>query len=160
MLTTKRLSISLISLLAIGFAGSPAFAGPHDAPTAMAPDTIAWGDAPPVLPPGAQIAVLSGNPMEEGQFVLRLKFPGDYEVPAHIHSGDELITVISGVFGIGHGDRLDRDKGEILPVGGFIEMPAGHAHFAWAETETVVQIHGPGPFDIIYMDPAADPLTQ
>jgi len=160
MLTTKHLSLPLVSLLAIGIAGSAAFAGSHDAPAAMAPDTINWGEAPPVLPPGAQIAVLSGNPMEEGAFVLRLKFPGGYEVPAHIHSGDELITVISGVFGIGHGDKLDRDKGEVLPVGGFVEMPAGHAHFAWAEAETVVQIHGPGPFDITYIDKADDPMTQ
>ncbi|MCB1486728.1 MAG: cupin domain-containing protein [Bauldia sp.] len=126
----------------------------------MAPGAMMWGDAPPVLPPGAKIAVLSGNPMAEGLFVLRLKFPAGYEVPAHFHSGAELITVVSGNFGVGHGDKLDRVMGTILPVGGFVEMPAGHHHFAWAETETVVQIHGPGPFDITYIDPADNPVTQ
>jgi hypothetical protein len=158
MLTTNRHAIFLASLIVLGFAGSTALAA--DAPAAMTPETMAWGDAPPVLPPGAKIAVLSGNPMAEGPFVLRLQFPAGYDVPAHFHSGDELITVISGTFGIGHGDALDREKGQILPVGGFVEMPAGHHHFAWAETETVVQIHGPGPFDITYLNPADDPLTQ
>jgi len=158
MLTTKRLSISAISLLALGLAGTAAIAA--DAPAAMTPDAMTWGDAPPVLPPGAKITVLSGNPMAEGPFVLRLQFPGGYEVPAHFHSGDELITVISGTLGVGHGDKLDRAKGTVLPAGGFVAMPAGHHHFAWAGSDAVVQIHGPGPFDITYLDPAEDPLTQ
>lgn len=160
MFAISRISLPLLALAAFSIGAQPGFAGSHDAPSAMAPDSLAWGDAPPILPPGAQLAVLSGNPMEEGPFVLRLKFPEGYEVPAHIHSGDELITVIAGEFGIGHGKKLDMDKGEVLPVGGFVEMPAGHPHFAWAATEVVVQIHGPGPFDITYMDPADDPMTQ
>ena len=157
MLMTKPSSIFLVSLLALGFAGSASLAADASAP--MTPGAMAWGDAPPVLPPGAKIAVLSGNPMAEGLFVIRLQFPAGYDVPAHFHSGDELITVISGTFGVGHGDVLDREKGQILPTGGFVEMPAGHHHFAWAETDTVVQIHGPGPFDITYLNPADDPLS-
>ncbi|MCB1498051.1 MAG: cupin domain-containing protein [Bauldia sp.] len=158
MFRTRRLSTSALALLALGLAGTVAVAA--DAPAPMAPEAMAWGDAPPVLPAGAKITVLSGNPMAEGPFVLRLKFPGGYEVPAHFHSGDELITVVSGTFGVGHGDKLDRAMGTVLPAGGFVEMPAGHHHYAWAETDTVVQIHGPGPFDMTYIDPADDPLTQ
>ncbi|WP_375688632.1 cupin domain-containing protein [Pseudooceanicola sp. LIPI14-2-Ac024] len=123
-------------------------------------EAIEFAPAPPVLPAGAEITVLSGNPFAEGQFVLRLKFPEGYEVPAHIHSGDELITVISGEFNVGHGTALDRSAGTLLTAGGFVEMPAGHPHFAWTTAETIVQIHGPGPFDITYMDPAATPVSQ
>ena len=119
-----------------------------------------WGPVPPVLPAGAEIAVLSGNPFAEGWFVLRLKLPAGYDVPAHIHSGDELITVISGEFNIGHGEKLDRDAGTLLTAGGFVELPAGHPHFAWTSAETIVQIHGPGPFDITYIDPADNPAGQ
>jgi len=158
MFRTRRLSTSALALLALGLAGTAAIAA--EAPPAMAPGEMTWGDAPPVLPPGAKITVLSGNPMAEGPFVLRLQFPGGYEVPAHFHSGDELITVVSGSFGVGHGDKLDRTMGKVLPVGGFVEMPAGHHHYAWAETDAVVQIHGPGPFDITYIDPANNPVTQ
>lgn len=130
------------------------------APKPFTADAIEYGAAPPVLPAGAEIAVLSGNPFADGQFVLRLKFPAGYDVPAHIHSGDELITVVSGEFNVGHGEKMDRNAGTLLTAGGFVEMPAGHPHFAWTTAETIVQIHGPGPFDITYMDPADMPVSQ
>ena len=156
-----NMKTSLVAPLIAAFAISTATQGQaHQPPAAALPAAIAWAPAPPVLPAGAQIAVLSGNPSEEGPFVLRLKLPGGYEVPAHTHSGDELITVISGEFNVGHGEKLDRAATMALPAGGFIEMPAGHPHFAWTTSETIVQIHGPGPFDIQYIDPSDDPLTQ
>ena len=130
------------------------------APAPYLAEAAQWAPAPPVLPAGAEIAVLSGNPFAEGHFVLRLKLPASYNVPAHIHSGDELITVISGEFNIGHGEALDRDAATLLTAGGFVELPAGHPHFAWTSSETIVQIHGPGPFDITYIDPADNPVGQ
>lgn len=147
------------ALVAVTFAAT-AQAETHMAPAPYLPEAAEWAPAPPVLPSGAEIAVLSGDPHAEGWFVLRLKFPDGYEVPAHIHSGDELITVVSGAFNIGHGEKLDRDAGTLLNPGGFVEMPAGHPHFAWTTAETVVQIHGPGPFDITYIDPADNPMGQ
>lgn len=132
----------------------------HEPPVPIESGSIQWAPAPPALPEGAQIAVLSGDPTADGQFVLRLKLPGGYEIPAHTHSGDELITVISGEFNVGHGEILDRNATTTLSTGGFVEMPAGHPHFAWTGAETIVQIHGPGPFDIQYIDPANDPLLQ
>lgn len=155
-----RISIATASLVAALVMSAAAAAQAHEPPASIEPGSIEWAPAPPVLPQGAQIAVLSGDPAAEGQFVLRLMLPSGYEVPAHTHSGDELITVISGEFNVGHGDVLDRDATMALPVGGFVEMPAGHPHFAWTDSETVVQIHGPGPFDIQYLDPATDPLLQ
>jgi quercetin dioxygenase-like cupin family protein len=148
---------STIAAVAIATAG---LAQAHEPPPPARPEAITWAPAPPVLPEGAQIAVFSGNPSAEGPFVLHLKLPSGYEVPAHIHSGDELITVILGEFNVGHGKKLDRGATMALPAGGFIEMPAGHPHFAWSGSETIVQIHGPGPFDIQYIDPSDNPLTQ
>jgi quercetin dioxygenase-like cupin family protein len=156
-LPTRRLPILAIAL-ATAAISAPAYA--HEPPASVEPATIAWADAPPVLPDGAEIAVLAGDPHAEGPFVLRLKFPAGYEVPAHTHSGDELITVISGTFNVGHGEALDCKATMPLPAGGFVEMPAGHPHFAWVGSETIVQIHGPGPFGIQYLDPADNPLTQ
>ncbi|MWB78068.1 DUF4437 domain-containing protein [Pseudooceanicola sp. 216_PA32_1] len=151
-------------LLALAFAAFSATtavqADDMHSPKPFTADGITYAPAPPVLPAGAEIAVLSGNPFAEGQFVLRLKFPAGYDVPAHTHSGDELITVITGEFNVGHGKKLDRDAGTLLTAGGFVEMPAGHPHFAWTTAETIVQIHGPGPFDITYMDPADNPAGQ
>lgn len=153
-----KTSLNILTSLAVALSASGAALA--ETPAAYLPEKAEWAPAPPVLPAGAEIAVLSGNPFAEGWFVLRLKFPAGYEVPAHIHTGDELITVISGEFNIGHGNALDRDETTLLSAGGFVEMPAGHPHFAWTSAETVVQIHGPGPFDITYMDPSKNPLGQ
>ncbi|MBF9029017.1 DUF4437 domain-containing protein [Rhodobacterales bacterium HKCCE3408] len=152
--------IALSTLVAALAVAGAAQAQEGHAPAPYLAEAAEWAPAPPVLPAGAEIAVLSGNPFAEGPFVLRLRFPAGYDVPAHIHSGDELITVISGEFNIGHGEAMDRDAGTLLTAGGFVEMPAGHPHFAWTSSETIVQIHGPGPFDITYIDPADNPVSQ
>src|ERR1043165_3801375 len=69
---------------------------------------IKWEPAPPVLPKGAEIAVLSGDPSKDGPYVLRLKMPTGYKVPAHNHPTAETVTVISGKFHIGMGDKIGR----------------------------------------------------
>jgi quercetin dioxygenase-like cupin family protein len=157
MTITSKVLAAAIASLSIACAAQ---AQDHQSPAAYVPANAEWAPAPAVLPKGAEIAVLSGNPFAEGWFVLRLKLPAGYDVPAHIHSGTELITVVSGEFNVGHGQKLDRQATMLLPAGGFIEMRAGHPHFAWTSAETVVQVHGPGPFDITYLDPADNPVSQ
>ena len=120
-------------------------------------DAVKWGPAPPSLPPGAQAAVLLGNPAKEGPFVLRLKFPAGFVVPPHRHSKDELVTVISGRFAVASGEKLDRAASPSLPPASFVHLPAGMPHYAWAEGETIVQINGVGPFDVTYVDPEGRP---
>ena len=67
------------------------------------------------------------------------------------------MTIISGKFHIGMGDKLDKQKGVELRAGGFGEAPAHMNHYAWVTGETVVQVHGQGPFAITYVNPADDP---
>ena len=116
--------------------------------------------AAPALPEGAQIAVLSGDPSKDGLYVVRVMMPAGYKVPAHNHPTTEMLTVISGDFHIGMGDKLDEEKGTLLTAGGYAEAPAKMNHFAWATSPTVVQIHGQGPFAITYVNPADDPRTK
>jgi anti-sigma factor ChrR (cupin superfamily) len=120
-------------------------------------DGLKWGPAPPVLPKGAQIVVLSGDPFKDGLYVLRLKMPANYKIPAHNHPTSEYVTVVSGKFHIGMGDKLDDKRGVELRAGGFGEAPAHMNHYAWSSEETVVQVHGQGPFAITYVNPADDP---
>ena len=122
-----------------------------------APEEMKWAPGPGSLPPGAEFALIEGNPSEPGPLTLRLKFPAGYRIPAHTHPAIEHITVLSGTFGIGTGDELDTSKGRIMPTGSFVVMPIGHTHFAWADEETVVQLHSIGPWGITYVDPADDP---
>jgi quercetin dioxygenase-like cupin family protein len=121
------------------------------------PDAVKWGPAPPVLPKGAQIAALFGDPTKKGPYIVRVKFPDGAQVPAHWHSQIENVTVISGTFHIGMGDKLDQTKADAIGPGGFFSMPAKMRHYGWAKGETVVQISGMGPFDIKFVDPKDDP---
>ena len=128
--------------------------------TVVPADAVKWGPAPPSLPPGAEAAVLLGNPAKDGPFVIRLKFPAGFAVPPHRHSKDEFVTVIAGGFGIAAGEALDRAAAKPLATGSFVHLPAGTPHYAVATGETIVQINGTGPFDVVYVDPKDDPRKK
>jgi quercetin dioxygenase-like cupin family protein len=120
---------------------------------------LKWGVAPPGLPPGAQLAVLSGDPGKEGMFTIRLKFPANYSVAPHHHPTDELVTVIDGQMSIGMGEALDKAKATTLNEAGYIAMPATMNHYAFTDSGATIQITSHGPFQIIYVNPADDPRS-
>jgi quercetin dioxygenase-like cupin family protein len=125
---------------------------------AITPESIQWGPAPAVLPKGAQMAVLAGDPGKKGPFVVRLKTPAGYKIPAHQHPTAETVTVISGDFRFGMGDKLDDSQAEKLGAGGFVDLPANMNHYAFSGGgEAVVQINSEGPFEIKYVNPSDDP---
>ena len=119
-----------------------------------------WNDGPPSLPPGAKIAVLEGDPNKQGPFVFRVKIPDGYRIPPHTHPKPERVTVISGTFHIGMGEKFDKDKAEAMPAGTYGTWPPGKKHFVWVKGETVVQFHGEGPWTTTYVDPADDPRKK
>jgi anti-sigma factor ChrR (cupin superfamily) len=139
---------------------SSALAIAQNMPMPKNANDIQWGPAPKVLPAGVQMAVVSGDPSKDALYVVRLKMPANYEIPAHNHPTSEYVTVLSGDFHIGMGDKLDREKGLALQAGGFAEASAKMNHYAWTSSETVVQIHGQGPFAITYVNPADDPSKK
>lgn len=101
---------------------------------------------------GAQVAILSGNPMKSGPYVLRLKLPANTKFPAHYHSDTEQLTVISGTFYAGIGSKYDAGKLVALPAGSFASVPAGMRHFAVTKAATVIQLSGNGPFSMIAVE--------
>jgi quercetin dioxygenase-like cupin family protein len=124
------------------------------------PTTIEWKEGPASLPPGAKMVLLEGDPTKEGTFVMRLQFPDGYHIPPHTHPKTERVTVISGAFYLATEEKLDRSDAKKLPAGSFGYWPAGMKHAAWAEGETVVQLHGVGPWQINYVNPADDPRNR
>jgi quercetin dioxygenase-like cupin family protein len=122
--------------------------------------TLKWRAGPPSLPKGAKIAVLEGDPAKEGPFVFRIKIPDGYRVPPHTHPKTERVTVISGTFNIGMGDAFDQTATRVMPAGAFGYWPAGMKHFVWAKGETILQLHGMGPWSIKYVNPEDDPRKQ
>lgn len=124
------------------------------------PQEIKWSAAPPSLPAGAEAAVLFGDPSKEGLFALRLKLPKGYRIAPHSHPKPEIVTVISGTFRLGMGDKADESKGKPLPAGSFFAMPPGMTHFAVVDEDTVVQLNSTGPWTLSYVDPKDDPRQK
>lgn len=131
----------------------------HGKHTMVLPGELKWSDVPSV-PPGAKIAMIEGPMSEAVPFTARLKFPANYNLPAHWHPAIEHVTVISGTFHMGTGDKLDRSRTTALPAGAMAIMQVGTRHFAWTNEETVVQIHGVGPWGINYVNPDDDPRKK
>lgn len=122
----------------------------------LTPAELRWTAGPPMLPPGASMAVIEGSFSKPGPFTVRLKFPANYRIPAHWHPVKVTVTVISGSFNMGFGDELDLGKGKMLPAGSIFEMPAKIHHFGWTTEETIIQEHGIGPLSVNYLKQAHD----
>ena len=138
-----------VVLLAIAQAASPMTL--HPAPA------IEWKEGPASLAKGAMMVVLEGDPTQPGPFTMRLRFPDGFQVLPHWHTQMEHATVLAGVLHLGMGEKFDRAATKPLPSGSFGFWPAGTRHFAWAEGETVLQLHGIGPWTVTYVNPADDP---
>lgn len=117
---------------------------------------LKWGP----LIPGSQMAVVAGDPSASGPFVIRIKSAAGAEIPAHWHPTDENVTVLVGTFEVGMGDKLDPAKLTAMHPGDFVSMPATMHHYAKAQTDTIVQVHGMGPFQVNFVNPADDPRPK
>ena len=81
-------------------------------------DNLKWA-APVAYAPGAQLAIVRGDPTKEGMYVVRLKVPSGFKIAPHTHPNDENVTVLSGSFNIGTGDKLEEGKGTAVTAGGY-----------------------------------------
>ncbi|MEO7360073.1 MAG: cupin domain-containing protein, partial [Gemmatimonadaceae bacterium] len=114
---------------------------------------ITWGPAPAIFAPGAEMAVVQGDPSKAGEpFIVRLRMPNGYRIAPHTHPTDENVTVISGTFAIGMGGTFNEATMANLPTGAFATAPAQHAHYAQAKGPTVVQVNAIGPFAMTYVN--------
>jgi Cupin domain len=158
MQTAKNLSRPLVlAAVFLGLIALPIAASAASDMVVINPGSIKWGDAPPSLPKGAKLAVLYGDPSKAGPFCIRLMAPAGYKIPPHWHSQAEALTVISGTFYLGMGDKMDATAAQPLKAGGFHYLPPKEHHFAFSKASSVVQVNGEGPFDITYINPADDP---
>ncbi|HEY2895444.1 MAG TPA: cupin domain-containing protein [Pirellulales bacterium] len=156
-----RAIAQLTAVLAIGFLATTCYAADHvDDAAVFTPDKIKWVDGPKSIPPGAKQGLLEGDPAKEGPFVMRLKLPAGYKVAAHTHPKVERVTIVAGTLNIVMGDDLDSKKAVKMPAGSFGYWAAGMKHLAWVDGETILQVHGIGPWAINYVNPADDPRNK
>jgi quercetin dioxygenase-like cupin family protein len=147
-------STSVAAVVAVAMI-SVASAGPATH-VMLTPEELKWTEIPS-LPAGAPVATIQGPADQAVPFTFRIKMPAGYEIPAHWHPAIEHVTVISGTFNMGVGDELDKTKTHALETGSVAIIQPHTNHFAWTDEETVVQLHGVGPWGISYVNPADDP---
>ena len=152
----KREFCALLALSCLAVSASWAQSSGHKIVT---PADLTWTDVPS-LPKGAQIAVIEGPMNEAVPFTVRLKFPANYRLPPHWHPAVERVTVLSGTFNMGIGDAFDAKGTHALAPGGTMIMQPKTYHFAWTNRDTVVQLHGTGPWGITYVNPSDDPRKK
>src|SRR5580698_8643315 len=128
---------------------------------AFTPSQIKWGPPPPFVAAGAKLAVLEGDPTAStGDFTIRLKMPSGYKIAPHWHPKRENVTVISGSFKVGMGDKFEAEKMMTFPAGSFAYLDPDMHHYAMAVGPTVVQVHGMSPLQFNYVNSADDPSKK
>ena len=126
-------------------------------------DTIAapglqW-TAPKSIPPGAQMVLVYGSPDKSGPYIVRVKLPAGYKLPPHRHADTRAVTVLQGNYWSAVGDTFDQSKLKKFGPRDHYTTDAGVSHFAWAETDVIIQEMGTGPVSMLieYVNPADDP---
>ncbi|MEO6447024.1 MAG: cupin domain-containing protein [Gemmatimonadaceae bacterium] len=150
------IATSLVLVLAAGVVHAQA---PATARRAANPE-LKWGPAPPVFQPGAEMAVLQGNPGAAEIFTVRLRLPDGYKIAPHTHPFDEMVTVISGTLHLGLGPKAEASGMMTLRAGEFVTAPANQPHYASAKGAVVLQVHAMGPFELTHINPADKPKAS
>lgn len=121
---------------------------------------LKWVDAPPSLPKGAKVAIITGDPSKEGWYTIRVMLPENYKVPPHWHPADEHLTVIEGTLYMGLGEQFDEGKATQLNEQGYSLLPAKTAHYAFSKGKCLFEATAMGPYAINYINPADDPRKK
>jgi hypothetical protein len=154
---TILVASTILALAAAGVAVAQGTASQH---VMVEGKELKWGPPPPVLEQNAKFTVVSGDPGKAGLYVVRLDMPAGYKIMPHWHPTDEHVTVLSGSFSLGMGDKFEPSTMKTLPQNGYALLPAEMRHYAMAKSRAVVQVHGMGPFQLTYVNPGDDPSQR
>ena len=116
----------------------------------VADSALHW-TAATLLPPGARLAVISGDPTAPVETTMLVSMPDGYRFPPHSHPSFEHVEVKQGTLLAGMGDRLDPTHTRALTVGDSATAPAGMHHFSIAKGQTVLSVTFMGPYTITYL---------
>lgn len=113
---------------------------------------IQWKPCPPNLPKGCEIAVLEGNPKNPDLFTVRFRVSGDFVMPPHTHPKDERATIIQGKAYVAFGVDGTREDAEVFGPGDYYVNARGAIHSVWADSATIIQLTGIGPWEANFID--------
>jgi quercetin dioxygenase-like cupin family protein len=134
--------------------GTAAVAQNGKSAVAITPAEMKWVSQGGLAAPGMEQLNLVGDPSKPGPYTLRLKFPKGYKIAPHTHPDSREVTIVSGTYATGYGEKADPAKLKILPAGSFYTEPANLPHYIEIVEDTVLQVSGTGPSGRQYVDPA------
>lgn len=150
---TSRFLLPLVTVLflfASSLVSADEPAGTAEAVKLIPPEAVSWMPSP--ILPRVQVAVMDGEPKEQGSpYTLRLKLLDAYTIPLHWHPDTERLTVLTGVVLFGAGDAMDPTKTTALGPGSYIVIPATVKHWVTARGPTIFQVSGTGPFKVNFV---------
>jgi hypothetical protein len=147
-----------IALVGFGVAlNALALAQTTEGVTALTPAEMKWTSQGGLAAPGMEQLNLLGDPAKPGPYTLRLKFPKGFRIAPHTHPDSREVTVLSGTFATGYGEKFDAAGLKILPPGSFYTEPANVPHYIEIEEDTVLQVSGMGPSGRRFVSPPAGP---
>lgn len=141
--------ISAIALLSIALVSQAAEPGV----VALTPSEMKWSSQGALALPGLEQAMLIGDPSKPGPYTIRLKFPAGFKVAPHTHTDSREITIISGSWYTGYGEKVDPAALKRLPQGSFYTEPAGVPHYVEIREPTIIQVSGIGPSGRKFVEP-------
>jgi anti-sigma factor ChrR (cupin superfamily) len=124
---------------------------------ALTPSEMKWTSQGGLALQGMEQIILVGDPTEPGPYTLRLKFPAGYKLAAHTHPDSREVTILSGTWYTGYGDKFDAAALKALPEGSFYTEPANVPHFVEVREPVVIQVTGTGPSGRKFVNPADNP---
>jgi hypothetical protein len=128
----------LLAMFAVAQNGAPGA-------VALTPDEMKWQSQGALAAPGLEQANLVGDPARPGPYTIRLRFPKGYRIPPHTHPDAREVTILSGTFATGYGERFDPAGLKVLPAGSFYTEPANVPHYIEIKQDVVLQVSGTGP---------------
>ncbi|MGB5394570.1 MAG: cupin domain-containing protein [Lutimonas sp.] len=113
---------------------------------------IQWKPCPPNMPEGCEMYVLEGSPKNNDLFTIRFKVGGEFYMPPHTHPKDERVTILQGNAYVAFGkDAMKKDAKKFGP-GDYYVNARNEIHSVWADSETIIQITGIGPWEAHFID--------
>jgi quercetin dioxygenase-like cupin family protein len=150
-------SLQLVLIASGLLLGDAALAQTGGGVMALTPSEMKWVSQGALALPGLEQVNLVGDPTKPGPYTIRLKFPKGFKIAPHTHPDSREVTILSGVYSTGYGEKVDPAKLKVLPAGSFYTEPANVAHYIEIMEDAVLQISGMGPSGRRFVDPADNP---
>jgi hypothetical protein len=148
-----------VALVAVSMAFSAIAVAEIAAPgvVALTPVEMKWASQGGLAVPGMEQLNLVGDPAKPGPYTLRLKFPKGFKIAPHTHPDAREVTILSGIFATGYGEKFDAGNLKVLPAGSFYTEPANVPHYIEIKEDAVLQVSGVGPSGRRFVNPSANP---